>query len=365
MAPPASIYVHVPFCTKLCPYCHFYVIPNRAAYHDLLTEGLSLEWDRERAKLQGSSIVSVYFGGGTPALFPEGIRAFLNKVRLDHDLSSAEITVEANPESIGSALLASFLDMGVNRLSLGVQSLDDALLQKLGRTHSAEQAINAIQVAHQVGFNNISIDLMFDVPDQTLDAWEFTFRQVDDLPITHLSLYNLTIEPHTVFYRHRSELKLPTSEESLAMHETAMERLSTAGFERYEISAFCKNKKRSIHNIGYWQSRPFHGFGPSAFSDWDKERYQNTPHLFRYVRALRQQESPVHFREKLPPHKSDRERLAVALRMLEGVLWDKPTDFLQPLIDEGFLVRSEKRLRLSNRGLLFYDLVAEQIIDEC
>ncbi len=295
---------------------------------------------------------------------PSGIRQILSWI---NPPPGTEITLEANPEDVTLEAMQAFAEAGINRVSLGVQSLDDALLKTLGRHHTAEAARKAIQTTAEAGIQNITIDLMYEIPSQTLSSWQQTLDQLSSLPITHLSLYNLTIEPQTVFYKKRAALTplLPSSDESLKMLETAVQTLEAIGLHRYEISAFAHPGFESRHNTGYWTGRPFLGFGPSAFSYFEGERYRNICDLKKYATALKNGSSPIDFRELLSPTASLHERLAVQLRLLTGVdLRDFPVDpaLLQNLVSKGWLEIDDHRARLSPQGLLFYDSVAEEII---
>ncbi|MGB7978999.1 MAG: radical SAM family heme chaperone HemW [Chlamydiales bacterium] len=357
-----SLYFHIPFCTKKCPYCHFYVIPNRFSHHKLLSEALEMEWERQKILLEGKTVVSIYFGGGTPSLFG-GIEEVLARISRSAD---CEITIEANPEESSVELFTHFRAIGINRLSIGVQSLDDRSLETLERIHSAEKARQAIFDAQKAGFDNVSIDLMFDLPGQTEESWRYTLDQLPHLPIQHLSLYNLTIEPHTSF--HKRKIQPPNGELSLRFLMAALEKLESIGLKRYEISAFARPGHESRHNLGYWTGRPFLGFGPSAFSDWEGERFQNTPNIHKYARRLKEAESPVDFREKLPYPANVKERLAVHLRVIEGVdleLLNAPLDSLKSiehLSEIGLLQRMGTRVQLTEQGRLLYDRVAEELI---
>ncbi|MCB1115610.1 MAG: radical SAM family heme chaperone HemW, partial [Chlamydiia bacterium] len=259
----ASLYFHFPFCKKKCPYCHFYVIPDRD--HGPFLEALEREWDMLQSLLAGKEIVSVYFGGGTPSLCLEGIEWVLSRVQ------GQEITVETNPEDVTEEKIARLKELGVNRMSIGVQSLSNVLLKTLGREHTADGAIDAVLKAKNGGIDNITIDLMYELPYQTFELWKETVDRACALPIAHLSLYNLTFEPHTVFKKKEGALRphLPSEEEAAKMLAYACETFEKSGLERYEISAFARENKRSIHNTGYWQGRPFLGLGPSAFSFWE------------------------------------------------------------------------------------------------
>jgi oxygen-independent coproporphyrinogen-3 oxidase len=362
-----SLYFHIPFCEKKCPYCSFYVIPNRKSHCDLLALSLEAEWVQQLAELKGKKIISIYFGGGTPTLFPpEYLGAILKRIERTPD---CEITIEANPENLSASLLQELRELGINRLSLGVQSLDDRSLATLERAHSAQRAKEAIFGAHQAGFHNISIDLMYDLPDQSLSSFRYTLAQLKDLPIQHLSLYNLTIEPHTSFYKRRKTLSLPDGEMSLQCLSLAIDTLRDIGLERYEISAFARKGFASRHNVGYWTGRPFLGFGPSAFSYWKQERYKNVSNLNRYARALREGVSAVDFREKLPYPHNINELLAIHLRLTEGVDLDsfekipsKTQEALEQLIKEGWLEKRGSQVRLTQKGTLFYDEIASRIV---
>ncbi len=351
-----SVYVHIPFCNKKCPYCHFYVLPNTSEGREKLLPSLRLEWELRKPSF---SLESIYFGGGTPALFgPEAIAEVLSWM----DPGDIEITLEANPEDITLELMAAYKEAGINRISIGVQSLDDTLLKTIGRSHTAQEAIDAIGATHEAGFTNISIDLMLDLPSQSLSQVENTFSQAVDLPITHLSLYNLVLEPPSLFYSKRNQIapQMPKEELSLTMLQTALAYLAPT-FERYEVSAFARDGLISHHNVGYWTGRPFLGLGPSAFSYLDSQRTRNVAHLNQYMRALERGTLPIDYTDDLDKEARERELAAVGLRLLEGI--DEPLfPEIAHLIDDGLLERNNKRLRLTEKGLLFYDSVATALI---
>lgn len=376
MSEGVSLYFHIPFCTKKCPYCHFYVLPDKDPFKKQLLEGIFLEWKKWEETLSKHQLISIYFGGGTPALLgPEPMAQILEKIQ--HTFSydpSAEITLEANPENITYELMKGYRDIGINRVSIGVQTLDEQLLKTLGRTHSSQKAKEAIHLTAESGISNISMDLMYDLPGQSLAAWESTLQQVGSLPVTHLSLYNLTIEPHTVFFKYREKLQteIPDEETSLKMYEMAVNSLQKDGLQQYEISAFSKPSFFSRHNTGYWTGRPFIGFGPSAFSFWEGKRFRNVANLNRYTKTLESGESPIDFEEKLAhPHK-ERELLAIQLRLMEGVnlttfqeknKLDPQTKLsFEKLIAEGYLQLQNSILSLTKKGILFYDSVASEIV---
>lgn len=334
-------------------------------------QGFAAEWQKALSLLRSFTIASIYFGGGTPSLLgPSNIEKILSWIQPSSDI---EITLEANPENSTLELMRDYRMAGINRLSIGAQSFEDSHLLQLGRTHNKDKISTAILQAVDAGIANISIDLMYDLPDQTLSQWKNTLAKATDLPISHLSLYNLTIEPHTIFYKKRKQLTFPDPEISLAMYIAAIEHFEKNGFKQYEISAFAKPGKQSVHNVGYWKARPFLGFGPSAFSYWEGRRFQNIPHLRKYYELLMADKSPIHFDEKLEKEASQRELLAIQLRLLEGV---DTEDFqkkhgslqknifkdLDDLVHKQWLTSENHIYRLTTEGMLFYDSLATHLI---
>lgn len=373
---PISLYFHIPFCKKKCDYCHFYVIPEKEESKTLLLHSLEIEWKNYLPLLKKKKIVSIYFGGGTPSLFGPGrISEILDWVFKETTVAEdVEITLEANPENITFSLIEAYKKAGINRLSIGVQSLEANLLEILGRNHPPSTAMRSIYTAAEAGISNLSIDLMYDLPHQTLEDWAHTLEQIENLPISHLSLYNLTIEPHTIFFKNRKHLvpKLPSEETSLAMYEMAIDKMEKRGLLQYEISAFAKPGCISRHNSGYWTGRPFLGLGPSAFSFWEGKRFQNVPHLKKYAEALKEGASPVHFEEALDPEALRRELFVIQLRLKQGVdlakfektfgkLQESTTMQLLDLEKKGW-IHFGSTVSLSKQGILFYDSVASELI---
>lgn len=364
-----SLYFHVPFCTKKCDYCHFYVIPDQAHQHALYLDALKREWEFRRAEFEGINLKSVYFGGGTPSLLaPNAFEEILSWLPLN---DQCEITLEANPESVTLDRMRAYAQAGINRVSLGVQSLEDELLQKISRKHSAHDAKEAVRNVHRAGIENITIDLMYDLPTQTLALWKSTLNQVQELPITHLSLYNLTIEPHTVFYKYRQKLamQVPNPEISRDMYCTAVEKLESFGLMQYEISAFAHPGKESRHNVGYWTARPFLGLGPSAFSYWNAKRFRNSCNFNKWQQQCNVGMDPADFEEQLPPDARKRELLTVRLRLKEGIdlndfepLEPETKRTLEKYNKMAFLEIDGSKVRLTKEGQLFYDSIATDLV---
>lgn len=363
-----SLYVHIPFCKKKCDYCHFYVLPDYEESKDQLLKALKQHWTLWDQKLEGASVKTLYFGGGTPSLFgAHRIQEFIDWISKRLTLN-CEISLEANPDQFTG--IQSFRKAGVNRLSIGVQTLDDALLPLLGRTHSANQAIKTVEEAAH-SFQNITIDLMYDLPHQTLESWISTLDQALRLPIQHVSLYNLILEPESLFYKKKKELSLlmPVEEISAEMYSTAIEKMQSNGFQQYEISAFAKAGYTSKHNSVYWKGEPFLGLGPSAFSYLDGKRFRQHRNLKKYCESVERQENTVDFEEQLDNEAAQRELLAVGLRMMEGIdllhfpsLNQESAKEIEQLIKDGLLKQNDYRLQITDRGKLFYDTIARHLI---
>lgn len=347
------------------------MLPNQPEIHEDFVKSLLLEWEQKKDQLHNRTLKSIYFGGGTPALLsPQLFEKILSKLSLN---SAIEITLEANPENLNFELLKDFKSLGINRLSLGAQSFDDRLLKILSRTHDSKATLFALSAAEKAGFENISIDLMYDLPNQTREDWLETLKIASNQPITHLSLYNLTIEPETVFFKKRNQLVLPNQEESLFMYQSAEKILSSAGLIPYEISAFAKPGYYSRHNVGYWTAREFLGLGPSAFSYFNQERFRNVPHYNKYKKALNEGLDPKEEPDHLTADERRKELLAVEIRLRRGVdlthfqkrhgkLTPETEKSLQELIHKGWVQQKENTIKLTPNGILFYDSVAVELI---
>lgn len=369
-----SLYFHLPFCSKKCPYCHFYVTKTKPHSQRAFFQALKQEWLVKLPLLQGRVIYSIYFGGGTPSqvdlsLIEELFQVIFNSGLVFHP--EMEISFEANPEDLSFEYLKRLKNTPINRLSIGVQALDDVSLKILDRQHSAKQAETAIHSAHAAGFNNISIDLMYDLPHQTRQLWQTTLERVTTLPLSHLSLYNLTIEPQTVFYKKRLELTPALPPETLSVYflNKGIETFEDMGLNRYEISAFAQPGLHSRHNTGYWLGREFLGYGCAAFSYFDTKRFKNVSDINKYIRACELNQSTLDFEEQLEKDASLRELLAIRLRLKEGAklttLPSLPSNLQQDidsLIQDNYLEREGAILKLTTRGMLFYDTVASTLI---
>jgi len=263
--PPLSLYIHIPWCVRKCPYCDFNSHEARdeipeAAYIDALIADL----EQDLPAVWGRTVETVFFGGGTPSLFsPEGIDRLLADVRARIPLKpQAEITLEANPGTVDHARFKGFREAGINRLSIGIQSFQPELLKKIGRIHSDTEAITAVEAAHQAGFENFNLDLMFGLPGQTQKQALQDLQMARDLKPAHISWYELTIEPNTWFHRHPPQR--PDDNTLWEMQQAGRALLEAAGYQRYEVSAYGRAQQQCRHNMNYWQFGDYLGIGAGA-----------------------------------------------------------------------------------------------------
>ena len=314
-----GLYLHIPFCKTRCYHCDFSTAPHRAGVVDRYLEALR----KEMGSHAGLQVRTLYLGGGTPtSLSAEQLGGLLSdchhQFRVQPD---AEVTVEVDPGTIDEAKLWTLKENGVNRLSIGFQVADDHLLKALGRSHGVKEFYHDYASARKVGFSNISLDLIFALPDQSIGSWRKTLLAAIDLEPEHISIYGLTIEENTVFAeRHRKgKLPRPSEEEELAMYDLTVETLTGAGYEHYEISHFARPGLGSKHNQIYWRNEEHLGLGVSAWSYLDGRRYGNDRSTPRYIDLVFSGDSPVAEKENLIGRDRMAETLTLGLRMTEGV----------------------------------------------
>ena len=285
----AGIYIHIPFCKTKCHYCDFYKTTDFGAKTDFLS-ALKLEIGRRRNELQHEKIASVYFGGGTPSVLKiNEINDILDLIARNFLVEDdAEITLEANPDDLTDDFLQGLKSTPVNRLSIGTQSFHDSDLKSMNRRHNSAQALKSIQSAYDAGIKNISIDLIYGLPNQTLEAWAENVKTAVSLNVQHISAYHLTYHEGTVFYDYlkSGKIKELPDELSLAQFKLLLQILNNAGFEQYEISNFARNQQYSRHNKAYWERKNYLGFGPSAHSFDGGTRRWNVAGLRKYIHAI-------------------------------------------------------------------------------
>lgn len=371
------IYVHIPFCARICPYCAFYKERADSSQTQRFCEALlreletfagNLEPARPRAAEFQLRPETIFFGGGTPtALTTAQLELLLGGMREQLDLSGlVEWTVEANPGSVSSRKAALLRNLGVSRLSLGVQSWDDDLLKLLGREHDAAQAETSFRILREAGFRNISIDLMFGLPGQTLAQWESDLKKTIALQPEHISTYCLTYEEDTDFFLRHARGEFREDPESDARFlESGMQMLQEAGFEHYEISNYARPGFASAHNHGYWAGEDYLGIGPSAFSTVGMRRWQNVCDYRAYADRILSSVSPVESTEILTPDMKRTERIALGLRTREGIpsgelaAWPEESS---EFIGLGLLRELNGNFVLTPRGKLLADSVAEAFV---
>lgn len=363
--PIQHLYVHIPFCARICPYCAFYKDLLDRSQTGRFCEAILRDLDQQCASF-ALTPETIYFGGGTPtALTTSQLEFLLGGFHERLDLSSlAEWTIEANPGSVSARKAELLHKLGVTRVSLGIQSWDDELLKLLGREHNSQQAEQSFHILRAARFPNINIDLMFGLPGQTIEHWKFTLEKTIDLRPDHISTYCLTYEEDTEFFlRHaRGEFRQDTDADA-AFFEMTMSILEDAGYDHYEISNYARPGFASLHNRAYWRGKDYLGIGPSAFSTVGMQRWQNVCDYRSYADRVLSGQSPRGFSEDLTNEMKRSERIALSLRMREGIaaseLKHRETE---EFISLGLLRKSNGNFSLTRKGKSLADSVAEAFL---
>ena len=376
----AGLYIHIPFCTHACPYCDFYFELLRDGRVDGLLGALDAEAERRgrESPWADRAIDTIFLGGGTPTCLtdPQLDRVFGTIHDHFRVAPDAEITTEANPETIRISKLQRLQRLGVNRLSIGVQSFSDEILRHLGRSHTAAQAEKAIASAREAGFENVNLDLMFGVPGQSAAAWADTLERAVALDPEHLSVYGLTIEPGTEFARlaERGALDLPDEAGHTAFYYQAIDRLASAGYMRYEVSNLSKPGFACRHNVSCWKGDDYLGLGPSAHTRMDGRRLANTRGLADYLRAVDERGEAIDMDETLTVDERMHECILLSLRSVDGLdtrlFRDRYGDdamgerapAIHILSEEGLLAKRGSRLCLTRKGLALADSVCAYLM---
>ena len=319
---PLGIYIHVPFCRSKCQYCDFYSVTDRDdKLFDGYLDAICTHIKEAGALAPGYLVDTVYFGGGTPSFFgAEGLAVILNIIRKSFDVAgSAEITVEANPDSVSEKLLKRLRSEGFNRISLGIQCDNDEILKKIGRPHTFEQAVAAVQRIRKAGFRNLSLDLMYGLPGQTLADWEETLKNVLCLKPEHISCYGLKVEEGTPLYEYQQYCDLADDDTQADMYLSTVSILNSFGYRQYEISNFCKKGQVSRHNLKYWTGGEFLGFGPNASSDFAGRQFTIVRDLDAYIEGIRTGGQVLQEVHEVPNRERAGEYLMMRLRIASGV----------------------------------------------
>lgn len=324
----SNLYLHIPFCKQRCIYCDFYFVTTRRSRQPFL-EALQEEI-RYRGRQYGEAepVQTIYFGGGTPSLLSvEELQVLLATIEHAFDTSEVrEVTLEVNPDDIDAEYLNALRNTRINRLSIGVQSFVARDLQWMNRAHTPEQARDAVRLAHDTGFENFSVDLIFGIPGQSIEAWTDNLSVAIALLAPHLSTYSLTVEPRTPLHKRvQKGLETPQPEDRMeTLYRKTMEVLSGSGYAHYEVSSFAQPGRRSEHNQAYWKHRNYLGLGPSAHSFWKPEsmppvRWENVRSLKRYETWASSGTPPVDYEEPLTDEQFVNERILLSLRTLDGL----------------------------------------------
>jgi oxygen-independent coproporphyrinogen III oxidase len=378
----SSLYVHVPFCAQKCAYCAFYSEPSTGDLVNRYVAGLIRELEIVADDLRPETI---FFGGGTPSLLNlrrwEQILQAMERLNL---LGAEEFTVECNPATVSADKAKLLRNFGVNRISMGVQSLDEALLDRLGRIHSREMVFKSFDLLRQAGFDNLNLDLMFAIPGQTLEVWRATLAEALALGSEHVSSYEIIYEDDTPLFAQLKAGEFDVDEDlACAMYEELVEQATQAGFRQYEIANFARNPSElrtpnselpffaCRHNVNYWRGGSFYGLGPSATSYVRGVRTKNWSNTQLYCEQLEKGKRAIESREELPPLKRAGETAAFGLRLVAGWPFEEfrqTTNFdlrqewsadMNQLADRGWAKISPDNFQLTRQGLRFADAAAE------
>lgn len=370
---PLGLYVHVPFCRKKCDYCDFYSLPDAEDRMDDYVKALERQLSELAPRAAAHVVDTVYFGGGTPTLLgPKRLTRLLKTIQKKYRLArDGEITLEANPESAGEwKALRELRRAGFNRLSLGMQSASDQALRQLGRIHTMDQVRQAVAAAQKAKIPNLSLDLIYGLPNQSMEDWRQTLTAAVDLAPQHISCYGLKVEEGTPFFARQAELALPDDDRQSEMYLWTVDFLYRHGFFQYEISNFARTGFQSRHNLKYWTLGEYAGFGPGAHSDFGGVRYAYERDLEGYIQGVAEQGAPLLAEnERIPALDRDTEWIMLGLRTVRGL---EPTvferrfrrrfncflPFLESCRQAGYAVQEEGRWHLTPRGFL----VSNQII---
>jgi oxygen-independent coproporphyrinogen-3 oxidase len=378
----SGIYIHIPFCERKCIYCDFYSVENLNLV-DRFTESLLKEieiFSIEADFFNDSIFDTIYFGGGTPSLLePAQIEKILNKLSQSFKISSnPEITLETNPGTVDKRKLLEFKNLGVNRISFGVQSFFDDDLKFLGRIHTGEDAFKCVNDSFEVGFENVSIDLIFGLPGQTVEKWLENLKLAVSLNVPHISAYNLIVERGTPLHELFSlgKVEIPEDEIQAQLYERTIDFLENAGYVHYEVSNYAFEGFESRHNLKYWQYENYIGFGPSAHSFWINKRWWNFANLNKYINALDLGKIPVANFEILDEEKMIEEFIYLGLRskginvarfkgkfgfeFVDGDIKDE----IEELERAGYITIEDDFIKLTPKGFLLCDEIVLRLISK-
>ncbi|MFT5906208.1 MAG: oxygen-independent coproporphyrinogen-3 oxidase [Cryomorphaceae bacterium] len=364
-----QLYLHIPFCHRICPYCSFYKHTPGNTDMRAFIRSIGAEAEFYAAKFPSRKINTLYLGGGTPSMLSRTLLAELHTQLTTHfDLSELkEFTFEANPATFDLKKAQYFTELGISRISLGIQSFDNAVLKTLGREHNREEAQKTVPILREAGISEVNIDLMFSIPGQSLDSWRDTLESAIALSPDHISAYNLTYEEDTEFIKkYTTGEYLDDPDTNAKFFHLAHELLTEAGFDHYETSNYAKSGAKSTHNKAYWQGGEYLGLGPSAVSTIHDTRWKNVPDTAAYIRHIGSVGHAQTEIENLSAEDFRIERIALMLRTTEGLAVSIFTavemERVQILVSEGLATISNDQFILTPKGTLLVDSIVEHII---
>jgi len=373
-----GLYLHIPFCVQKCRYCDFHSAKTDRGARTAYVRALCKHLEALAPSAEDMTVDTVYFGGGTPTLLEaDDFKAILDTVRgCFSPERDAEITAECNPVTNADGMMEGLREAGVNRLSIGLQSADEEELRLLGRPHGFAEFLSTYDAARRGGFDNVSVDLMFGIPNQTVESFGATLDTVIDLSPEHVSAYGLRIEEGTPFYSMRKSLVLPDEEAESEMAELAADRLRSAGYEHYEISNYARAGKRSRHNMRYWLGADYLGFGPAAHSYFRGVRFETAPDTAAYIDAvergdfgaLRQNAVRIEGKEQMDEYVMLRMRLFDGIELADferrfGTSFEVQYGSTEMLQRGGFLIKDGGSLAFTERGMRVSNAVFSDWLD--
>ena len=368
----AGIYIHIPFCRKKCLYCDFYSIPNADDLIQPFIDALCIEIEQCNIDISDWHFDTCFIGGGTPSiLHPNQLEQLLTALEKHFNIHHfSEFTIEVNPGEISENALNQFRSLGINRLSLGIQSLNSNNLKTLDRIHTPEQAIQSIELAKKIGFDNISCDLIYGIPNQSIQSWKETLKTVIKLQPEHLSAYELTVEPKTPLYSMvaSNKIQMPSDLSILKKSQLTHNLLNENGYDKYEVSNYSIPGKKCVHNLHYWRIEPYLGLGPSAHSFDGTQRYSNLSDLYLYIDNLQNNKSVQNHQETLTEIQLTNEKIGFGLRMKEGINLNSFSKSQQEQITISLSITQDKwpgciqicdgQISLTEKGIIFADTIA-------
>jgi oxygen-independent coproporphyrinogen-3 oxidase len=373
-----GLYIHIPFCQNKCYYCDFISYPDRQDLTDKYFNYLKKEIDIYSDKIKDYCLDTIFIGGGTPSIVDgKYIYELINYLDKRINLGNLrEVTIESNPKTLDEQKLSVYKEVGINRISMGLQTLENRLLKKIGRIHTAEDFYESYNLVRKWGFNNVNVDIMFNLPDQTINDVLNTLKKVIELNVEHISFYSLKIEENTPFYveYQKDKLNLPDDDIEREMYHKGISLLQNNGYKHYEISNLSKTKYECIHNMKYWKVEPYIGLGLNSHSNIDNKRYSNYSDFNSYFSILEAGKLPIEEIEYIDAEMERAEYAILGLRLINGI---NKQDFLnrfrisidsiygakiKKFIEQGFLTDDKEHIKFTKMGLDLCNIVFKELL---